>query len=296
MIRAVLLLLVANAAHLTAQRADTTAPPPCQACARWNTPQKPFRIYGNAYYVGTRYLGAILITSDRGHILIDAALKESVPQISANIESLGFKVADIKFILNSHVHYDHAGGIAEMARRSGAVVTVSPASAKVLRRGDLGEDDPQFRSTRQPLTPIANVRVVADNETLRLGSTAVTAHFTAGHTPGGTTWTWRSCAKNRCVDVVYADSETPVSADDFLFTKTTTYPTALADFEKAFAFHDRIACDILVAPHPELVDLWSRLEKREAGNADALIDPTACKRFAAEGRKNVAARVAREKP
>src|SRR5437016_7132749 len=88
----------------------------CANCATWNLPQQPFRIYGNTYYVGTHGLSSILITSDRGHVLIDGALSESVPPIVANIRTLGFKVEDIKLIVNSHVHFDHAGGIAELQK------------------------------------------------------------------------------------------------------------------------------------------------------------------------------------
>src|SRR6185369_7959505 len=110
----------------------------------WNIPQKPFKIYGNSYYVGTHGLGSVLIASTAGHVLIDGALPESVPEIVAHIKELGFRVEDIKLIVSSHVHFDHAGGISELQRLSGARVAASPWSAAVLKSGTMGRDDPQF--------------------------------------------------------------------------------------------------------------------------------------------------------
>src|SRR4051812_312909 len=82
----------------------------CPSCAAWNAPNTPAGLFGNTYYVGTRGLSALLITSDAGHVLIDAGLPESAAPIMANIRALGFRVEDIKLIVNSHAHYDHAGG------------------------------------------------------------------------------------------------------------------------------------------------------------------------------------------
>jgi metallo-beta-lactamase class B len=292
------LLLVSAALPLCAQTRDSvdahTRVPACESCAAWNAPQRPFRLYGNAYYVGTHGLSAILIASDDGHILIDGDLPESVPSILANIRALGFRVADVKLILNSHVHFDHAGGIAELQRLSGAAVAASASSAEVLRRGSSGRDDPQYGVLR-PIAPVANVRVIADRETLRVGPLAVTAYLTPGHTPGGTSWAWRSCEGVRCLAVVYADSQTPVSADDFLFTRNATYPGVLRDFEKGLAALDSLPCSILVTPHPDASGLWSRLARRDAGDADALVDPAACRRYSAGARERLAQRVAAER-
>ena len=252
-------------------------------------------MYANTYYVGVRGLSSILITSDQGHVLIDGDLAESTPKIAANVRELGFRMEDVKFILNSHVHYDHAGGIAELQRLSGAIVVASPSSAKVLQEGHSGADDPQFGSIRG-IPPVAHVKVVKDGETLRVGPLQLTAHLTPGHTPGGTTWTWRSCESERCLDVVYADSLTPVSAAGFLFTKNATYPNVLEDFENSFHKLDMLPCDILLTPHPEISDLWTRLEKHDQGaGADAFVDPTACRRLVAAARERLRARVVAER-
>jgi metallo-beta-lactamase class B len=255
------------------------APPPCQACAEWNQPQTPFHIFANTYYVGPRGLSVILVTSDQGHVLIDAALPESAAAIASSVRALGFKVEDIRLILNSHVHFDHAGGMAELQRMSGATVMATPWSASVLTSGVVPRSDPQF-GLAPPIARVQKIGMVVDGETLRVGSLAVTAHETPGHTPGGTSWTWRSCEGAVCVDFVYADSLTAVSADGFLFTNSREYPHAVADFERSFRTLETVACGILLTPHPEASGLWQRLERRDKERiADAMIDPAGCSRY-----------------
>ncbi len=274
--------------------AHSDQPAACKSCAAWNETQKPFRVYGNTYYVGVRGLTSILIASDGGDILIDGDLQESAPKVAASIRQLGFRIEDVKLILNSHVHFDHAGGIAELQRLSGATVAASAASANVLREGRLGPDDPQYPGTRV-MPPLASVKVVKDGEKLRVGPLELTAHLTPGHTPGGTTWTWKSCENQRCLNVVYADSVAAVSADNFRFTHNSTYPNVLEDFEKSFSVLDGLPCDILLTPHPEVSNLWTRLEKRDKGGVpDALIDPTACRHLADRAREQLKVRVAAE--
>jgi len=259
-----------------------------------NAPQAPFRIYGDTYYVGTHGVASILIASDRGLVLIDGDLAQSVPQITANIARLGFRPGDVKLILNTHVHCDHAGGIAALQRLTGAAVKASPASAAVLARGGVGRDDPQL-GIEAPIAAVENVSTLTDGETLKVGPIAVTAHFTPGHTPGGTSWTWVSCEHGRCLHIVYADSLSVVSAPDFRFTDSAAYPHALGDFEKSFAVLGALPCDILVTVHPEFNDLWTRLAARAKGDADALVDATACRRYVDAARAKLAARVEKEK-
>jgi metallo-beta-lactamase class B len=265
----------------------------CPRCAEWNAPQTPFKLFGNSYYVGPHGVSSVLITSPGGHVLIDGGLAESGPVIAGHIRELGFRIQDVKLIVTSHVHFDHAGGVAELQRLSGADVAASPLSAPVLESGASGRNDPQY-GILVPIGKAHDVRTIADGETLHAGAVAVTAHFTPGHTSGGTSWTWRSCEDARCLDMVYADSMTSVSADGFLFTRSREYPNAVADFEKTFAFLERVPCDIAVASHPEMVQLWQRLARREAGEADGLIDRDVCRRYAASGREQLRARLARE--
>lgn len=179
-----LVLLLAAVLHPAGSAAQTThgyTPEECSSCAVWNRAHEAVRIFGNSYWVGTEGLGSILITSTQGHILIDGALPESAALIEQNIRSLGFRIEDVRLILNSHAHFDHAGGLAWLQEKSGAEV-------------------------------------------------AVVAHHTGGHTPGGTTWSWISCEDQRCLSVVYADSQTPISADGFLFSSNAAYARAVEDF------------------------------------------------------------------
>jgi metallo-beta-lactamase class B len=288
-----LLALLVTFASAHASAAET--PSPCTHCAEWNVSQEPFRIYGNTYYVGVQGLSAILITSPQGHVLIDGDLPESAPKIVASIKALGFRIKDVKLILNSHVHYDHAGGIAELHRLSGATVAASKFTARALEDGHSGPNDPQYRHLPS-IQKVAQVRIIKDGETLHVGPLTLTAHLTPGHTPGGTTWTWHSCDQDRCLNMVYADSLTAVSDDSFRFSSNTTYPNVMHDFEKSFATLSALPCDILLTPHPEVSDLWKRIDRRDkGGDANALVDSTACRRLADTSRANLEKRVADER-
>lgn len=267
---------------------------PCKECAEWNTPQAPFRIYGNAYYVGPHGLSSILITSNAGHVLIDGALSESVPQIVSNTRSLGFRIDDVKLILNSHVHFDHAGGIAELQRLTGARVVASKWSARVMAETGIGRDDPQYGIAR-PIALVKDVQTLADGESFAVGPIVVTAHLTPGHTPGGTSWTWKSCEGNRCLSMVYADSLSPASADGFRFTQNQQYPTAIHDFQKSFAFLRTTPCDILLTTHPDASGFWERLKARESGvTPDPMVDSAACRRLADNAEEMLRKRITAE--
>jgi metallo-beta-lactamase class B len=266
------------------------APPAdCPRCGEWAAKQAPFKVYGNTYYVGTRGISSILVTSDEGHVLIDAGVAEAAPQVAANIRALGFRIKDVRLILNSHVHFDHAGGLAALQHLSGAQVAASASSAKVLESGRSGRDDPQFGSLGRGTEPIHHIRVIADGEQVKVGTLVLTAHFTPGHTPGGTSWSWKSCEHDRCLNIVYADSLSAIAADGFKFSDGNAHPHALSDFEKSFQVLKSLPCDILLTPHPEGSDMFERLERRN------FVDPNACREYADEARANLERRVAHEK-
>jgi metallo-beta-lactamase class B len=264
---------------------------PCPSCATWNAPQAPFRIYGNTYYVGPRGLSSILITSDAGHVLIDGGLAESAGQIAANIRQLGFRLEDVKLIVNSHVHFDHAGGIAELQRLSGAQVVASKWSAEVMTKAGIGRDDPQYGAI-PPIALIKRVEVLSDGQAFNIGPIMITAHLTPGHTPGGTSWTWQSCEAAKCENFVFADSLTPVSADGFEFSRD---PTAVQNFQKSFSFLRSITCDILLTTHPEASDFWERVDARTKGTKpDPMVDATACRNLADRAEEALRKRIASE--
>jgi metallo-beta-lactamase class B len=266
---------------------------PPAAANDWNTPQTPFALYGNTYYVGTHGLSAVLITSNEGHILIDGGSDKSPAQIVRNIRQLGFKVEDIRFILNSHAHADHAGGIAELQRLSGAEVLAGSAAVPVLASGQADKGDPQFTDL-QPMAPTARVRAVADGDVVKLGPLAVTMHATPGHTQGGASWTWNAVEDGRTAHMVYADSLNALAAGPFRYRGHPSYPTARTDLERSIATVAGLPCDVLVSAHPEGSDLWQRYARRAARGNAAFIDTNACRTYADKARARLAAQLSKE--
>ena len=314
------LFVTAVVAVVTFGQAPTLNPDPpikCSDCDEWNQPREPFRIFGNSYFVGTMGLSAILITSDRGHILLDGGLSQSAPVIDANIRKLGFKTEDVKLIVNSHAHYDHAAGIAALQRATGAIVAATASGAKALQRGENTPDDPQygFGHAANAFPPVKTVRVVKDREVIEIAGLAIQAHDTAGHTPGSTTWTWRSCATSakastfakatadktaakqvRCLNMVYADSLTAVSAPGFRFTGDGKTPSRVDKFRRSIATVAALPCDIVITTHPSATNLDGKLKRRaEKPAVDPLIDPQGCKALAAAATRTLDARISEEK-
>lgn len=271
-------------------------PHKCDSCEEWNKPREPFKVFGNSYYVGTDGLSAMLIVGDAGHILLDGGLEQSAARIDANIRKLGFKTEDVKVIVNSHGHYDHAGGISALQRASGATVAASPSTAEAMRRGENTPDDPQFGFGREAnaFPPVKNVRVIKDGETVRVGNISVTANFTPGHTPGSTAWTWRSCEGSTCYNIVYADSVSAVAADGFKFTAE---PKRVAEFRRSITRLGELPCDIVVSTHPSATNLDAKLKKRaetKGAGPDPFVDH-GCRALAANALKMLEARIAEEK-
>ena len=257
----------------------------------WNKPHKPFQIYGNTYYVGTAELTSILVTSEFGHVLIDGALPESAAQIKANIETLGFKLTDVKAILNSHTHVDHAGGIAELQRLSGADVYALRPANEVLTTGKVTADDPQAATKGINVPKVARVWVAQDDQQIGIGSIRVRAIATPGHTPGGTTWTWDACEGSKCLKAVMADSLSAVSSPKYRFSD---HPEVLQSFEKSFKRLEALPCELLLTPHPSQSQLFERLDKG-APNTDAVKDSEGCRKYVATARKALAERLETEK-
>jgi metallo-beta-lactamase class B len=252
----------------------------CERCDVWNADQAPFQVFGNTYYVGVRGLSSVLITSPEGHILIDGALPQSAPLIARHVEQLGFKVSDIKLILNSHVHYDHAGGIAELQKLSGAKVIASDSAAKALRTGKVERNDPQFE-VMTPYPGAKSVEALGSRESVEVGKLKLRVMHTPGHTPGGTSWTWTSCESDRCLNVVYGDSLTAVADDSFKYSGDQRYPNAAGDMAASIAAIAATPCDILIAAHPDFTGLLTVIDDQGKGDRAQLIDPSSCKRYAA---------------
>ena len=273
---ALVLLLATVGIKAAAAQGPPTATPDtsCASCTEWNRPHGPVKVFGNTYYVGTDGLSALLVTSPEGHVLIDGALPESAPQIQANITALGFRVQDVKVILNSHAHFDHAGGLAALQQATGAPVVASFRSAPWIRAGTPQRDDPQYGTIRG-YPPVRRVREMADGDTVRVGPLRLVMTLTPGHTPGGTTWRWQSCDGSRCLWLVYADSFTPLSAPAFRYTANREYADGPTDFPRSMERWRTMPCDLLITPHPMGSNLWARVQ----GSAP-LVDPGACRDYA----------------
>jgi uncharacterized protein (DUF885 family)/glyoxylase-like metal-dependent hydrolase (beta-lactamase superfamily II) len=283
--------------------AGAPAPPPdpakaCDRCEEWNRPQEPFRLHGRTYYVGTEGLGSVMVASEKGDlVLLDGGLPQSGPQIADHIRTLGFEPARIAVILNSHAHYDHAGGIAYLQRLSGARVLASAWGAKTIAAGQSPADDPQFGFGREAMgfPPARNVHSVSDGEVVRVGEVEITAHLTPGHTPGSTSWTWRSCEGGRCVDVVYADSLTAISAPGFRYAGDATHPSLVETFRASIATIAALPCDLLVTVHPSFMKMGEKLERRPQKPAtDPFLDPQSCRAYAADAARKLDVRIAEE--
>lgn len=274
-------------------------PPPdpphvCEPCDYWNHPTEPFQVFGNTWFVGTN-LGSVLITSPEGHILIDGGLPQSAPLIAASVRKSGFRVEDIRLIVNSHTHYDHAGGISWLQRASNAEVAASAPARRALEHGGPTPDDPQFAfgPKENDFPAVKKVRAVEDGETLRVGKLAITVHFTPGHTPGGTSWSWRSCEGTRCVNMVYADSLNAVSAPGFRFSDDAARVKSL---ENSIAVLESLPCDLLLTAHAEFIDIPGKLERRRQNpDVNPFIDGGACRAYAAGARERLAKRLAEER-
>lgn len=257
----------------------------CEGSDDYDKPAPPVRIHGNTYLVGSCGISSILIVGDRGDILIDGGTEADAGIIAANIKYLGYRVQDVRFILTSHEHFDHVGGIAQLQRLSGATVVTSAAAAGVIASGKPSEDDPQF-GLAKPF-PAAQVgRIVGDSDEVRLGNLMVTAIATPGHTPGAMSWRWVSCDGGVCRTIVYADSLNPISSDTYRFSDHPAYVEA---FRASIARIAESPCDILLTPHPGASDMPARLK---AGKP--LLDENACKAYAATRSNQLDERLAKE--
>lgn len=257
----------------------------CEGRDGWSDPAPPAKIYGNSYYVGTCGISAILIDTAGGLVLIDGATEEAAPAILANIRALGFDPRDVKFLLSSHEHFDHVGGLKALQDATGARAFVRREAAAAMASGEPDAADPQRGSVR-PFAGVRISRTVLDGEVLKIPGVRITAHATPGHTPGSTSWTWKSCEGSNCRTIAYIDSLSAVSADDYRFSD---HPDYVATFRSTFKKVSELRCDILITPHPGASDVFERL----AGKAP-LVDANGCKVYAEGAAKRLDERLAKE--
>jgi metallo-beta-lactamase class B len=237
-------------------QAQTVSDLIAQMKVKWNTPSEPFKIIDNVYYVGTAGLSSFLVTSPGGHVLIDTGLPEANPLIKANIEKLGFKLADIKYLLNTHAHLDHTGGLAELKKDTGAQMVASAGDKPLLEGGYYpGQEDTEALK----FPPVKVDRVIGQGDKITIPDLigkgkakrdlTLTAHMTPGHSPGCTTWTTVAREKKWNHTVVFFCSATV--ALNKLVGKPT-YPSIVDDYKKTFQVSKGIVADVFLAPHPEM--------------------------------------------
>jgi len=268
----------AQSSAATSVPADDSLTRPLKANPAWLVPQTPVKVFGNTYFVGTQGLSIALIDTGQGLILIDGAVPQAVDDIEANIARLGFRIQDVRYILNTEAHYDHSGGIAALARDSGATVIAAPAGTQALRAGHVLDADPQATDI-EAFPAIPTARPIADGETLTLGDVTVTAIHTPGHTPGSASWTWSSCEAGVCHSVVFASSLNAVAAAPFTYAG---HPEATQALRASIARIEGLDCDILISAHPDNSGGVEKLAGRVANaTPNPFIDPNACKAYAA---------------
>ena len=236
----------------------------------WTEPFPAFKIVGNVYYVGSRGLASYLITTPKGHILINSNLVSSVPQIRGSVENLGFHFSDVKILLISHAHWDHDAGSAEVKKFTGAQYMVMDADVPVVESG--GKADFQYGNNAGMLYPPAKVdRVLHDGDQVTLGGVALTAHLTPGHTKGCTTWTLKVNDAGKSYNVVIVGS--PNVNPGYKLVNNPQYPNIATDYSKMFRVLKQLPCDIFLGAHGSYYDMEAKFAKLKNGGANPFIDP-----------------------
>src|SRR4249919_2154441 len=241
----------------------------------WNKPTEPFKMIGNVYYVGTDGLASYLITSAQGHILVDTVMPEATSQIKANIEKLGFKVTDIKYLVNTHAHIDHTGGLAEMKQASGAQLVAGEADKPLLEGGYY----PGAREeTALNFPPVKVDRTVREGDKVTVGDVTLTARETPGHSPGCTSWEFSVKDGDATRSALIFCSGTV--ALNRLVTNPT-YPGIVTDYKKTFARAQDMKPDVLLAPHPEMYKMAEKRAKLAEGGPNPFVNPGEFNAYAA---------------
>ena len=252
----------------------------------WNQPVEPFRIIANVYYVGASDIASYLIATPKGHIVIDGGFVETEPMILRSIEKLGFDPHEVRIILNSHAHYDHAGGISALRDYTGANFIASEGDAPMLARG--GKDDPQF-GDRYPYPGIEPDQLLREADRVSLGGSMLTAHITPGHTKGCTTFSMKARQKGKIYDIVFICSTS--APDGYRLTANPRYPDAVDDYRRTFATLRALPVDVFLGAHGSIFGLAEKMQRIGKGG-NPFIDPEGYKRYLDASQKQFEAKVA----
>jgi metallo-beta-lactamase class B len=257
----------------------------------WTEPFPPFRIAENLYYVGSKGLASYLITTPRGHILINSDLEASVPLIQASMTQLGFKLGDVKILLISHAHWDHNAGSAKVKELTGASYMVMEGDVDVVESG--GKTDFQYGADTATLYPATRVdRVLHDGDQVKLGDVVLVAHHTPGHTKGCTTWsmTVRIGATSYNAVIIGSPNVNP----GYRLVDNGRYPTIAQDYERMFRVLKSLRCDVFLGAHGSYFDLNVKYARMKAGAADAFVDPSGCETFVRQKEQEFRSQLAKQ--
>jgi metallo-beta-lactamase class B len=283
-ITAFLALALASLAATARAQPPAQPPAPAQAApslaaADWTEPFPPFRIAGNLYYVGSKGLASYLITTPKGHILINSDLEASVPLLQDSIARLGFKIADVKVLLISHAHWDHDAGSAAIKKLTGASYMVMDGDVPVVESG--GKTDFQYNSKPEWLYPPTKVdRVLHDGDEVKLGGTTLVAHLTPGHTRGCTTWTMKVSDGGKQLDAVIIGS--PNVNPGYKLVGNALYPKIADDYRRMFRVLGELHCDLFLGAHGSYFGLADKFPRLKPGAPNPFIDPDGYKKFVAQ--------------
>jgi metallo-beta-lactamase class B len=234
----------------------------------WNKPYQPFRIAGNLYYVGTYDLACYLITTSQGHILINTGLAASKEQIKKNIETLGFRLTDIKILLNTQAHYDHMGAMAAIKKMTGATLMINEPDAAAVKDG--GSSDYALGGKNSTFQPVKPDRLLQDGDTVQLGNMQLIMLHHPGHTKGSCSFLFTVKDEQRSYKVLIANM--PSIVTEKKFSEVTTYPEIAKDYAYTLNAMKNLSFDIWLSSHASQFNLHDKHKPGDAYNPAAFID------------------------
>jgi len=234
---------------------------------KWTTPFEPFQLIGNIYYVGTDGIAVYIIKTSQGLILLDTALPESTGMIKDSITKLGFKVTDIKYILNSHAHFDHTGGFAELKKETGAQLVAGERDRPLLEGGYYPGDE---KNSDLAFPAVKVDRPVKEGDKVTLGDTTLTARSMPGHSPGCTSWEMTVKDGGQDRDVLFFCSGT-VALNRLV--GNPTYPGIVDDYRSTYAKAKAMKPDVLLASHPEVYGMQAKRAAMKDGAPNPFVKP-----------------------
>ena len=255
-------------------------------------PYPPFKIGEGLYYVGASDYASYLIVTKAGLIVIDGGDATVGHQVVGNIRTLRFDPAQVKILLNTHQHYDHAGGLAEIKKASGARLYASAADGSIIAAG--GRGDPFLKGERFYYEPVKPDATLKDGQKVSLGGWTLTAHVTGGHTKGCTTWTFPVTVAGKVRQALVHCSSSVLPG--YKLGKVETYPGQTADFEKSFATWKSLPCEVFLGSHGRFYDMQAKRKALDAGKPDAFVDPEGCKAFYASSEAAFRAELKKQNP